>query len=154
MRGPDVMQEGLFSFKRLEEFVPPDHPLRGIRAILNAALARLDAKFDEMYSPIGRDSIAPEKLLRALTLQALYGIRSERAMCEHLDYNMLFRWFVGLAIDSEVWDHSSFTRNGPRPPRRDRFIGHDAVKCLFARFWSRLTVQACFLMSTSPLMAP
>ena len=131
MRGPDVMQEGLFSFKRLEEFVPPDHPLRSIRAILNAALARLDAKFDEMYSPIGRDSIAPEKLLRALTLQALYGIRSERALCEHLGYNMLFRWFVGLAIDSEVWDHSSFTRNGPRPPRRDRFIGHDAVKCLF-----------------------
>ena len=125
MRGPDVMQEGLFSFKRLEEFVPPDHPLRGIRTILNAALARLDAKFDEMYSPIGRDSIAPEKLLRALTLQALYGIRSERALCEHLGYNMLYRWFVGLAMDSEVWDHSSFTHN------RDRLIRHDAVKCLF-----------------------
>lgn len=125
MRGADVMQEGLFSFKRLEEFVPADHPLRDIRAILNAALARLDAKFNDMYAPIGRDSIAPEKLLRALMLQALYGIRSERALCEHLGYNMLFRWFVGLAIDSEVWDHSSFTRN------RDRFIGHDAVKCLF-----------------------
>ena len=125
MRGPDVMQEGLFSFKRLEEFVPPDHPLRGIRAILNAALARLDAKFDDMYAPIGRDSIAPEKLLRALMLQALYGIRSERALCEHLGYNMLFRWFVGLAIDDEVWDHSSFTRN------RDRLIEHDAVKRLF-----------------------
>jgi transposase len=125
MRGADVMQEGLFSFKRLEEFVPPDHPLRAIRTILNTALARLDAKFDDMYAPTGRDSIAPEKLLRALTLQALYSIRSERALCEHLGYNMLYRWFVGLAIDSEVWDHSSFTRN------RDRLIEHDAVKSLF-----------------------
>ena len=82
MRGADVMQEGLFSFKRLGEFVPLDHPLRGIRAILNAALARLDAKFDDMYALTGRDSIAPEKLLRALMLQALYGIRSERALCD------------------------------------------------------------------------
>jgi transposase len=134
VRGADVMQEGLFSFKRLEEFVPTEHPLRGIRTILNAALARLDAQFDDMYAPNGRDSIAPEKLLRALILQTLYSIRSERALCEHLGYwwqplgschNLLYRWFVGLAIDSEVWDHSSFTRN------RDRLIAHDAVKCLF-----------------------
>jgi transposase len=125
MRGADVMQEGLFSFKRLEEFVPQDHPLREMRTIINAALTRLDSKFDEMYAPTGRDSIAPEKLLRALILQALYAIRSERALCEHLGYNMLYRWFVGLAIDAEVWDHSSFTRN------RDRLIAHEAVKCLF-----------------------
>lgn len=125
MRGADVFQEGLFSFKRLEEFVPSEHPLRGIRTILNQALARLDAQFDDMYAPTGRDSIAPEKLLRALILQTLYSIRSERALCEHLGYNLLYRWFVGLAIDSEVWDHSSFTRN------RDRLIAHDAVKCLF-----------------------
>lgn len=125
MRGADVMQEGLFSFKRLDEFVPEQHPLRGIRAIINAALIRLDAKFDQMYAPTGRDSIAPEKLLRALVLQALYSIRSERALCEHLGYNMLYRWFVGISIDTEVWDHSSFTRN------RDRLIEHEAVKCLF-----------------------
>ena len=126
MRGADVMQEGLFSFKRLEEFVPADHPLRAIRTILNAALARLNADFDVMYAPTGRDSIAPEKLLRALTLQALHGLRSERALCEHLGYNLLFRWFVGVAIDDTVWDHSSFTTN------RDRLIAHDAVKRLFS----------------------
>lgn len=126
MRGADVMQEGLFSFKRLEEFIPADHPLRDIRVILNAALARLHTDFNDMYAATGRDSIAPEKLLRALMLQALYGIRSERALCEHLGYNLLFRWFVGLAIDDAVWDHSSFTHN------RDRLIEHDAVKRLFA----------------------
>jgi transposase len=112
------MQEGLFSFKRLEDFVPADHPLRAIRTILNAALARLNADFNAMYAPTGRDSIAPEKLLRALMLQALYGLRSERALCEHLGYNLLFRWFVGIAIDDAVWDHSSFTTN------RDRLIEH------------------------------
>jgi transposase len=126
MRGADVLQEGLFSFKRLEEFVPQDHPLRSIRTILNAALSRLDADFNGMYAATGRDSIAPEKLLRALTLQALYGLRSERALCEHLGYNLLFRWFVGIAIDDTVWDHSSFTTN------RDRLIEHDAVKRLFS----------------------
>lgn len=138
MRGADVMQEGLFSFKRLEEFVPQDHPLRSIRTILNAALSRLDADFNGMYAAAGRDSIAPDwvasgqKLLRALTLQALYGLRSERALCEHLGYNLLFRWlgglgpFVGIAIDDTVWDHSSFTTN------RDRLIEHDAVKRLFS----------------------
>ena len=126
MRGADVMQEGLFSFKRLEEFVPPDHPLRAMRTILNAALVRLDADFNVMYARTGRDSIAPEKLLRALMLQALYGLRSERALCEHLGYNLLFRWFVGIAIDDVVWDHSSFTTN------RDRLIANDAVKRLFS----------------------
>lgn len=132
MRGADVMQEGLFSFKRLEEFVPSEHPLRAIRTILNAALTRLDADFNAMYASTGRDStgwpwaIAPEKLLRALMLQALYGLRSERALCEHVGYNLLFRWFVGIAIDDAVWDHSSFTTN------RDRLIEHDAVKMLFS----------------------
>ena len=89
MRGADVMQEGLFSFKQLEEFVPVEHPLRAIRTILNAALVRLNSDFNAMYAPIGRDSIAPEKLLRALVLQALYGLRSERTLCEHLGYNLL-----------------------------------------------------------------
>lgn len=132
MRGADVMQEGLFSFKRLEEFVPADHPLRGIRAILNTALVRLNADFNAMYAPTGRDSIAPEKLLRALVLQALYGLRSERALCEHLGYNLLFRWFVGIAIDDTVWDHSSFTTNREGLASGHRLIEHDAVKRLFS----------------------
>lgn len=139
MRGADVMQEGLFSFKRLEGFVPPDHPLRDIRTILNAALVRLNADFNDMYAPTGRDSIAPEKLLRALMLQALYGLRSERALCEHLGYNLLFRWFVGIAIDDAVWDHSSFTTN------RDRLIEHDAVKRLFSEIL--LTANEAGLLS-------
>ena len=125
MRGANVMQEELFTVKRLDEFVPPAHPLRTVRDILNAALARLDADFYLMYASTGRDSIAPEKLLRALMLQALYGIRSERALCEHLNYNMLYRWFVGIPMHAEVWDHSSFTRN------RDRLIPHDAVRARF-----------------------
>lgn len=125
MRGADVMQEELFTVKRLDEFVPRSHPLRAVRDILNAALARLDAGFNLMYAATGRDSIAPEKLLRALVLQALYSIRSERALCEHLGYNMLYRWFVGIPMHTEIWDHSSFTRN------RDRLIAHDAVRALF-----------------------
>lgn len=125
MRGADVMQETLFTVKRLDDFVPPAHPLRGIRDLLNAALKAMDADFNAMYADCGRYSIAPEKLLRALMLQTLYGIRSERQLCEQLEYNLLYRWFVGLAMDDAVWDHSSFTTN------RDRLIEHDAVRILF-----------------------
>jgi transposase len=125
MRGADVMQESLFTVKRLEEFVPQAHPLRGVRDLLNTALKAMDADFNAMYAPRGRDSIAPEKLLRALMLQALYGIRSERQLCEQLEYNLLYRWFVGIALDDGVWDHSSFTTN------RDRLIEHDGVRTLF-----------------------
>jgi transposase len=125
MRGADVMQESLFTVKRLEDFVPASHPLRGMRDLLNAALKGMDADFNAMYADRGRHSIAPEKLLRALMLQCLYGIRSERQLCEHLEYNLLYRWFVGLSMDDSVWDHSSFTTN------RDRLIEHDAVRTLF-----------------------
>ena len=96
-----------------------------MRDSLNAALASRETQFESMYASSGRDSIAPEKLLRALLLQAVYGIRSERALCEHLRYNMLYRWFVGIPMHDEVWDHSSFTRN------RDRLIEHDTVRALF-----------------------
>ena len=87
----------------------------------------MDADFNAMYSERGRYSIAPEKLLRALVLQSLYGLRSERQLCEHLEYNLLYRWFVGIALDDAVWDHSSFTTN------RDRLIAHDAVRTLFGK---------------------
>lgn len=127
MRGADVMQESLFTVKRLEDFVPKAHPLRDIRDILNTALRQMDAGFNAMYAASGRYSIAPEKLLRALALQTLYGIRSERQLCEHLEYNLLYRWFVGLSMDDAVWDHSSFTTN------RDRLIEHDAVRSLFGQ---------------------
>ena len=127
MRGADVMQESLFTVKRLEDFVPKAHPLRDIRDILNTALRQMDAGFNAMYAASGRYSIAPEKLLRALVLQTLYGIRSEGQLCEHLEYNLLYRWFVGLSMDDAVWDHSSFTTN------RDRLIEHDAVRSLFGQ---------------------
>lgn len=127
MRGADVMQESLFTVKRLEDFVPKAHPLRDIRELLNTALKQMDSDFNAMYADSGRYSIAPEKLLRGLVLQTLYGIRSERQLCEHLEYNLLYRWFVGLSLDDAVWDHSSFTTN------RDRLIEHDAVRTLFGQ---------------------
>ena len=111
MRGADSMQESLFIVKTLNDFVPADHPLRPIREILNVALDRLDQQFAAMYSAFGRESIAPEKLMRALVLQVLYGLRSERLLVEQLGYNLLYRWFVGLAIEDPVWDHSTFSKN-------------------------------------------
>ncbi len=125
MRGPDVMQDTLFSVRSLESYVPADHPLRPVRDILNQALKRMDPLFAVMYAPAGRDSIAPEKLLRALVLQVLYGVRSERMLIEQLGYNLLFRWFVGLAMSDDPWDHSTFSKN------RDRLIEHDACQVLF-----------------------
>src|SRR5512144_1231339 len=96
MRGGEVRSGSLFSYVDLEARVPRSHPLRAIRAIVDAALAKLDADFAAIYAPIGRPSIPPEQLLRALLLQAFYSVRSERQLMEHLDYNLLFRWFVGF----------------------------------------------------------
>jgi len=104
----------LFSYVDLEWRVPTDHPLRAIRVMVNAALAELDAEFTAMYAPIGRSSIPPEKLLRSSLLQAFYTIRSERQLMERLNFDLLFRWFVGLGIDDEVWDHSVFSKNRDR----------------------------------------
>jgi transposase len=117
MRGDDQQQDGVFSYVSLEQRVPASHPLRGIRQLVDEALAELSEQFDELYATTGRPSIAPEKLLRALLLQALYGKRSERLLMEELDYSLLFRWFVGLAIDDPVWDATVFSKN------RDRLIG-------------------------------
>ncbi len=127
MRGADVTQESLFTFKQLNDFVPADHPLRPIREMLNTALKSMDGTFAQMYAHNGRESIPPERLLRALTLQVLYSIRSERQLCEQLQYNLLFRWFVGLTLEDSAWDHSSFTKN------RDRLIDFEVMRELFGR---------------------
>ena len=127
MRGSDERTGSLFSFVDLEERVPAKHPLRKIRQIVNDALATLDAEFSKLYASEGRPSIAPEKLLRASLLQAFYSIRSERQLMEQLDYNLLFRWFVGLGVDDPVWVPTVFTKN------RDRLLDADvAVKFMAA----------------------
>jgi transposase len=114
MRGSDIHQEGLFSYVSPEGRIPKSHPLREVRMMVDAALAQMSSQFEEAYSQVGRPSIAPEKLIRALLLQIFYSIRSERLLCEQLDYNLLFRWFVGLSIDDRVWDHSTFSKNRDR----------------------------------------
>jgi len=127
MRGSDERSGALFSYVDLESRVPQGHPLRAIREIVNEALGDLSADFAAMYAPLGRPSIAPEKLLRASLLQAFYSIRSERQLMERLEFDLLFRWFVGLGIDDAVWDHSVFSKN------RDRLLEGDiAAKFLAA----------------------
>ena len=121
MRGSDQQSGDLFSYVDIEARVPMRHPLRAIRAIVNEGLASLDAEFDKLYSDIGRDSIPPERLLRAALLQAFFSIRSERLLMEQLDYNLLYRWFVGLGMDDAVWDHSVFSKN------RDRLLEADVA---------------------------
>lgn len=127
MRGPDVTQEGLFVMRTTADYVPAGHPLVAIREILNHALGEMDALFESIYEERGRYSVPPEWLLRGLVLQALYGIRSERLLCEQLNYNMLYRWFVGLGMEDAAWDHSTYTQN------RNRLIEHEVVKALFGQ---------------------
>ena len=117
MRGDDEKQSGMFSYVTLEQRIAADHPARRIRALVDRALARMDAELDRLYSTTGRPSIAPERLLRASLLMVLYSIRSERQLMEQLNYNLLFRWFVGLEMDDPAWDVTVFTKN------RDRLIG-------------------------------
>src|ERR1700758_1177574 len=114
MRGEDLQQHELFSYGSLEERVPSDHPLRPIRTMVDAALKEMSQRFDAMYGEDGRKSIPPERLLRALLLQLLYSIRSERMLMEQLEYNLLFRWFVGLAANEPVWHPTVFTKNRDR----------------------------------------
>ncbi len=128
MRGTDVFMEQLFTVKRLDDFVPADHPLRPVRTMINEALQRLDGLFERMYEPSykgGRPSIAPEKLARAMLLQVFYSIRSERQLMEQVQYNLLFRWFIGLSMDDAVWVPTVFSKN------RERLIEHDVVVALF-----------------------
>jgi len=119
------MQEPLFTMSKLDDVVPSDHPLRSIQVLVDEALRKLSGLFNETYADTGRSSIAPEKLMRALLLQVFYSVRSERPVCEQLRYNLLFRWFVGLAIDDAVWDHSVFSKN------RDRLLEHAVVEAFF-----------------------
>jgi transposase len=125
MRGADEQPGSMFSYVSLEERVPPDHPLRAIRRITDRALERLSPQFGSMYVKFGRPSIPPEKLLRALLLQALYTIRSERQLIEQIEYNLLFRWFVGLGMDDAVWAPTTFTKN------RDRWLDGDIAAAFF-----------------------
>jgi transposase len=126
MRGEDRRQGTMFSYVSLEQRVPSNHPLRQLQPMVNQALAELSPRFEELYSRVGRPSIAPEKLLRALLLQVLYTIRSERLLMEQLDYNLLFRWFVGLGMDDPVWVPTVFTKN------RDRLLEGEVAEAFFA----------------------
>ena len=126
MRGRDGEQSSMFSYISAERRVPKDHPLRAIRAMADMALKQLSIGFDALYASSGRPSIPPERLLRALLLQVLYTVRSERLLMEQLDYNFLFRWFVGLSIDDPVWDVTVFTKN------RDRLLKGEVADAFFA----------------------
>src|SRR5467141_3164105 len=125
MRGDDEQSGHLFSYLSPEERVPADHPLRAIRVMTDAALDRLSPRFEAMYAKTGRPSIPPEHLLRALLLQVLYSVRSERMLMEQLEYNLLFRWFVGLGMDDRVWVPTTFTKN------RDRLLEDDIARAFF-----------------------
>jgi transposase len=125
VRGDDQQTGQLFSYLSLEQRVPQDHPLRPVREMTDAALRRLSPRFEALYSHTGRPSVPPEKLLRVLLLQILYSVRSERLLMEQLEYNLLFRWFVGLPIDDEVWTPTPFTKN------RDRLLEGDIAAAFF-----------------------
>src|SRR6478672_1658878 len=127
MRGDDQQQNHIFSYLSPEARVRKDHPLRAIRAMMDEILTQLSRRFDSMYACVGRPSIAPEKLLRAQLLQMLYSIRSERLLMEEMDYNLLFRWFVGLNADDEVWDATVFTKN------RDRLLEAESTTVRLTR---------------------
>ena len=135
MRGDDESCGSLFSYIDLEKRVRADHPLRAIREIANAALAALSGTFEPLYSPIGRGSIPPERLMRALLLQAFYSIRSERQLVERIEYDLLFRWFVGLGIEDPVWDATTFTKN------RDRLLAGDVAQQFLAALLAQKQVK-------------
>src|SRR6478752_4935584 len=136
MRGADEASEGLFSYVSCSARVPKDHPLRSIRRLVDGALDALSGDFAKLYARLGRPSIPPEKLLRALLLQAFYSVRSERQLMEQFDYNLLFRWFVGLAMDAPIWDVTVFTKN------RDRFLEGEVAAQFFQAVLGQPEVKA------------
>jgi transposase len=127
MRGEDPKQEGMFSYVSPEKRVPADHPLRAVREMVDEMLKEMSPQFAGLYSEVGRPSIAPERLLRALLLQIFYSVRSERMLMEQLDYNLLFRWFVGLTMDEAVWNHAVFSKN------RERLLNEEIAEAFFQR---------------------
>lgn len=135
MRGADHQQSTMFSYISAERRVPREHPLRAIRAMADRALKELGPRFDAIYASSGRPSIAPERLLRGLLLQVLYTVRSERLLMEQLDYNFLFRWFVGLSLDERVWDATVFSKN------RDRLLAGEVADGFFAAVLSQARAQ-------------
>jgi transposase len=126
MRGTEQLQESMFSYITPEKRVPKDHPLRPMRIMVDEILSGMNKDFEGMYAKVGRPSIPPEKLLKALLLQALYSVRSERMLMEQLEYNILFRWFVGFSMDDEIWDVTVFTKN------RDRLLEGEVAKLFLA----------------------
>lgn len=140
MRGKDEVRGSLFSSVDLEQRVRRDHPLRVIRGMVNAALIEMSPEFDALYPATGRDSIPPERLLRALLLQAFFSIRSERQLVERIDFDLLFRWFVGLGVDDPVWDATTFTKN------RDRLLAGEVASRFLATVLAQPKVRA--LLST------
>jgi len=125
MRGSDEQTSGMFSYLSPEQRVRPDHPLRAIRRLTDQVLAQLSPQFTAMYSRIGRPSIPPEQLLRALLIQSLYSIRSERLLMEEIDYSLLYRWFIGLSLDDRIWSPTTFSKN------RERLLAHDVAAAFF-----------------------
>ena len=148
MRGGDEQTGELFSYVNLEKRVRSDHPLRSIRGLVNDALVALEQEFAALYAPIGRPSIPPEKLLRAMLLQAFYSIRSERQLMERLEFDLLFRWFVGIGVDDAAWDHSVFSKNRERLLEGDiaakllsAVLAHPRVRRLLSTFFGRRHVD-------------
>lgn len=135
MRGDDQRTDHLFSYLSPEQRVPADHPLRAIRRMTDEALRRLSPRFEAIYARIGRPSVPPEQLLRALLLQVLYSVRSERLLMEELEYNLLFRWFVGLGMDDPVWTPTTFTKN------RERLLGGEIARAFFAEIVAQAQTQ-------------
>jgi transposase len=131
MRGDDDQQEGMFSYISPERRVPADHPLRPIRKIVDEILKEMSPKFQKLYSDVGRPSIAPERLLRSLLLQIFYSVRSERMLIEQLQYNLLFRWFVGMEMDETVWNHAVYSKN------RERLLNEEIAEAFFQRVLER-----------------
>jgi len=131
MRGDDNQQEGIFSYISPEKRVPTEHPLRPIRKMVDEILKEMSPQFAKLYSSVGRPSIAPERLLRSLLLQIFYSVRSERMLIEQLQYNLLFRWFVGMEMDEEVWNHAVFSKN------RERLLNEEIAEGFFRRVIER-----------------
>ena len=131
MRGNDPKQNGMFSYVSPEQRVPAEHPLRPLRTMVDDILKEMSPRFAKLYADTGRPSIPPERLLRALLLQILYTVRSERLLMEQLNYNLLFRWFVGMGMDEVVWNHAVFSKN------RERLLNEEVAEVFFQRVLER-----------------